>query len=61
MHINATDIECSLYDHIQEIFFILLWDGHIGFMFIDEPMIACDYFQLSEGRTHEYFHVIVGY
>ncbi len=49
MHINATDIECSLYDHIQEIFFILLWDGHIGFMFIDEPMITCDYFQLSEG------------
>ena len=48
MCIHTTDIECSLYDHIQEIFFIFLRNGHIGFMLIDKPMITCDYLQLCE-------------
>lgn len=48
MDIDTADIEGSLHHHTEEIFFILLGDGHNGFMLVDEPMITSEYFQLCE-------------
>lgn len=59
MDIDAADIEGSLYHHTQEIFFVLLGDGHNGFMLVDEPVITSEYFQLCECWAHKDFPVIV--